>query len=76
MREPTEYLENLGQRIRDKREAMRLSLEELSARLDMTKSGLWAIERGCSCPGADTLLRLCFTLGISPNKLLTGKETF
>ncbi len=76
MREPTEYLESLGQRIRDKREAMRFSLEELASKTDMSKAGLWAIERGCSCPGADTILRLCLVLGISPNKLILGKETF
>jgi transcriptional regulator with XRE-family HTH domain len=76
VREPTEFLEQLGQRIREAREGKRWSLAYLGERVDMSKSGLFAIEHGYSSPEAGTILRLCLTLGISPNKLLLGKDKF
>jgi transcriptional regulator with XRE-family HTH domain len=76
MREPTEFMEQLGQRLRDRRLALRFSLRDVADRTDLSVAGLHGIETAKSMPGADTILRLCFMLGISPNKVLLGKEKF
>jgi transcriptional regulator with XRE-family HTH domain len=76
MREPTEFLEALGQRIREAREKKHWSLKYLASKTDLSTAGIWAVEKVNSSPHAGTILRLCLVLGISPNKLILGKERF
>jgi len=76
MTEPTLFTEQLGQRIKDRREELNLSLDGLARKTDLSKTGLWQIEKGVSVARVNTLLRLCHVLKISPNKLMLGTEEF
>lgn len=75
MREATEFLEQLGGRVRQLRLDKGLSLQDLCNRTALSKAGLWQIERGTSACGVDTLYRLCAALSVSADWLLFGKET-
>ncbi len=70
MREPTEFLEAFGRRVRERRLSKCLSLDRLAAAMDMSKAGLWQIEHGVSEAGIGTLLRLCGALGVDANFLM------
>lgn len=70
--EPT-FLESLGGRVRVRRGILGLTMEELASRMDMSKTGLWQIEKGRSMPGAGTLWRLSIQLRCSIDWIVTGK---
>jgi transcriptional regulator with XRE-family HTH domain len=53
------------------RRARGLSQEELCRRAQLTRSYLWAIEKGTRNPSLDVIARLAEVLGVEPHELLT-----
>lgn len=76
MRErPSEqFLQAIGDRIRERRQCFGMSLDALADATDMSKAGLWEIERGNHDPRASTLVRLARALGCEVGELLPGRE--
>lgn len=68
------FLAAIGERIRGRRAELRLSLDELAARMGMSKTGLWEVETGKHEPMALTLLALGKALNVSVDWLLTGRS--
>lgn len=65
----------LGDRIRERRKDLRLSLTELATRANMSKTYLWEIEHGKAInPGGEILARLSRVLGVSIDLLMSGNE--
>lgn len=62
----------IGLRVRQCRQGMRLSLDELSKRCGRSKTMLWQLETGRSEPGAETLARLSEALQVSIDWLVLG----
>lgn len=64
----------IGERIREIRERLSLTQEELAARGGMSKSFLSDVENGKSVLGSEYLLRVANSLGASVDYLLKGEE--
>jgi transcriptional regulator with XRE-family HTH domain len=62
----------IGKRVKAMRKEHGLSLDTLAANTDMSKAGIWQIERGRSEPGAATLLRLSIALRCTIDYLVKG----
>ena len=54
---------------------MGLSIDELAARVDLTKGHLSSIERDLASPSVASLLAICHALGLSVGTLFEGTET-
>ncbi len=65
----------VGDRIREIRERLGLTQEELAARSGVSKGFLSDVENDKSSPGSDYLLRIANALGASVDYLLKGEET-
>lgn len=57
------------------REARGLSISQLHSYTGIARTALHDYEAGRYKPGANEIRKLCDALGITPNKLLTGRET-
>jgi transcriptional regulator with XRE-family HTH domain len=66
--------QRIGQRIRDRREQLGLSLEELSARSSVSRSMISKIERVESSGTASLLGKLCSGLGLTLSGLMADAE--
>lgn len=67
--------ERIGAKVRQRRDELRLSLDELAALTELSKTGLWQVEKGRSEPSAGTVVRLCRALRVSADWLLdVGEE--
>lgn len=64
----------VGERIKDIRERLHLTQEELAGRSGVSKGFLSDVENGKSNPGAAYLLRIANALGASVDYLLKGEE--
>jgi transcriptional regulator with XRE-family HTH domain len=64
------HVKQMGPRLRNAREAMNLSRQEMARLLGVTESAIGAYECGRNAPNADRLCRVCRMLGVSPNHLL------
>lgn len=73
-RNPSALCERIGERVRARREGLRLSLRELSERTGLSVAHLHAVEHGRTEPGAGTILRLCRALRLSADVLLGVDE--
>ena len=60
----------MGERIRFRRRALRLTQEALAERAGITASFLGHVERGTRIASIETLMCLCRALGATPNELL------
>lgn len=58
-------LAGLGDRLRNAREARRLTLEEVADQASLTKGYISKVERNQATPSVAVLLKLCGTLGLS-----------
>jgi transcriptional regulator with XRE-family HTH domain len=58
------FLEELGRRIRDRRAAASLTLDQLAAKADVDPADLRAVEAGLRDPTFTTLCRLARALGL------------
>lgn len=72
--DPKPICERIGNRIRQERQAKRLSLDALAERTELSKTYLWELEKGRCEPGAGTIVRLCRVLGISADVMLGVNE--
>ena len=64
----------LGQRIRERRQVMKLTQLELAKALDVTPQHVSAIEQDKRAPSLNSLAKLAEELGVSVDYLVTGKE--
>ncbi len=62
----------IGSRIRMLRTKMKLSMDELAARIDSTSGTISNIENGFSMPSGETLLRLSETFQLSVDWIMHG----
>lgn len=68
------YLELLGKRLRATRESRGWSMDTLAAKVGMSKTGLWQIEKGRSEPMARTIVSLANILGVTTDFLLLREK--
>ncbi len=66
---------NLGQRIRQRRVALKLTQKELADALKFTPQHLSAIEQGKRSPSLSSVGRLAEELGVTVDYLVVGKES-
>jgi transcriptional regulator with XRE-family HTH domain len=64
----------IGQRIRKRRETMKLTQQQLGNTLGVTAQHISAIEKDKRAPSLDSLARLAEELGVTVDFLVTGKE--
>ena len=64
----------IGKRIREKRESLGLTREQLCNSVDISPHFLSEIERGKKGASADTIIKLCQGLLVSADYLLLGRE--
>lgn len=62
----------IGERIRDARSALGISMEDLSVLSEMSVTSVGKIERGVQSPTAETLVRIATALEIDPGRLISG----
>lgn len=62
----------IGTRIREARQRLNISLEDLGALSEISWTTIGKIERGASSPTAETLVRLATALEVDPGGFLSG----
>ncbi|QIM19417.1 helix-turn-helix transcriptional regulator [Leucobacter coleopterorum] len=62
----------IGRRIREVRQLLGISLEDLGELSEIGWTSIGRIERGVSSPNAETLVRLATALEVDPGQFLTG----
>jgi transcriptional regulator with XRE-family HTH domain len=65
---------SLGQRIRDRRQALKLTQQDLAKALTVTPQHISAIEKDKRVPALTSLAKLAEELGVTVDYLATGKE--
>jgi len=65
---------SLGQRIRKRRQILKVTQQELAQALGMTPQHISAIEQDKGAPSLTLLPKLADELGVSTDYLLSGKE--
>lgn len=65
--------EEIGERVRRRREALGLSRAELAQRSDLSEDALGLIERGENAPRVENLVRLSVALRVPVDALLGGR---
>jgi len=65
---------SLGQRIRKRRQSLKVTQQELAQALGMTPQHISAIEQDKGAPSLALLPKLADELGVSTDYLLSGKE--
>jgi transcriptional regulator with XRE-family HTH domain len=65
---------SLGQRIRQKREALKLTQEQLAKNLGLTSQYISIIEQDKRSPSLSALAKLAEELGVTIDYLVSGKE--
>lgn len=74
MPDVTRFLTALGQALRERREALRLTQEALSLLTGVPQRRIWEIEAGIGNPTARTLLRLVGGLSIPCSQIFARAE--
>jgi transcriptional regulator with XRE-family HTH domain len=69
-----QFRKALGNALRNKRKALRLSQEELAERLDLHRNYVSLVERGLQNITIETLFKMSGVLGCSPSGLLAEAE--
>lgn len=67
---------SFGEKVREERERLKLSLDEIGERVGSTKSYIWELENKDSVrPSADKVFRLAEVFGVAPEYLMdeTGR---
>jgi len=65
---------SLGERIKQRRQALKITQQELAQSLGMTPQHISAIEQDKGAPSIALLLKLAEELGVSIDYLVSGKE--
>lgn len=62
---------NFGQKIKERRKELKITLEELGSKIDSTKAYVWELENKSNArPSADKLLKIADALNVSPDYLI------
>lgn len=69
-----EQMEEMGQRIRDKREGMKLTQEKAAELLDISLTHYKNIERGRANVSLNMLMRICERFDLDQTFVLTGRD--
>ncbi len=69
-----EHKEEMGQRIRDKRESMKLTQEGAAELLDISLTHYKNIERGRASISLNMLMRICEKFDLDQTFVLTGRD--
>lgn len=64
----------IGQRVRSRREELKLTQAELARRIGLSTAALGEIERGTQEMSGDTLVKLCHALDTLPSRLVVLEE--
>ena len=64
----------IGQRIRKRRETMKLTQQQLGEALGVTPQHISAVEKDKRTPSLESLVKLAEELGVTIDFLVTGKE--
>lgn len=64
----------MGQRLKSRRQALRLTQQELSEAIGLTPQHISAIEQDKRAPSLSSLAKLAMELGVTTDYLITGKE--
>ncbi len=64
----------LGERLRNRRQALKLTQQELAESLGVTPQHISAIEQDARAPSLPFLAKLAEELGVTVDYLVTGKE--
>ena len=70
----TRFLLALGAAVREQRERLGWSQEELGFEAEIDRTYVSGIERGVRNPTVANLLKLCSALGVKPSQVLRGAE--
>lgn len=62
----------IGRRIRESRQKLGISREDLSALSEMEATSIGRIERGESSPSVQSIVRLAFALETDPGQFISG----
>ena len=73
--EKVAFLKGFGRAVREAREGLGWSQEELSFEAEMDRTYISGIERGVRNPTLSTVLRLAKALGIRPSALMKQAES-
>lgn len=65
---------NLGERVKKRRQALKLTQQELAKALNVTPQHISAIEKDKRVPALASLAKLAEELGVTVDYLATGKE--
>ena len=65
---------SLGQRIKEKRQTLKITQQELAQSLGITPQHISAIEQGKWAPSLAIVAKLAEELGVTTDYLLSGKE--
>ncbi|MFT7088140.1 MAG: transcriptional regulator with XRE-family HTH domain [Rickettsiales bacterium] len=64
---------NFGQKIKERRKELKITLEELGNKIDSTKAYVWELENKSNArPSADKLLKIADALQVSPDYLINN----
>jgi transcriptional regulator with XRE-family HTH domain len=66
---------NIGNRTRNRREALGLTQDELAREVGVTPQHVSRIESGLNAPSLDLLVKISRKLGVTADYLLTGEES-
>jgi len=66
---------NIGGKLRERRQALKMTLDQVASSAGVTKGFLSDMERDRTAPSMTTLLRLCKTLGMSVSSLFEKTES-
>lgn len=72
MAEKNPSLIKFGEKVRQRREALKLSQEQLADQADIHRTFISGIERGVRNPGLENILRIAQALKTEASKLLEG----
>lgn len=62
-----------GQKVKEKRKELKMTLEELGNKIDSTKAYAWELENKTNArPSADKLLKIADALNVSPEFLINN----
>jgi transcriptional regulator with XRE-family HTH domain len=74
MSKPNPTLAALGRNVRRRREAIKLSQEDLAEKADLDRTYVSGIERGVRNPGIKNVACIARALGISTSELCKGVD--
>ena len=66
---------SLGQRIRNRRQELKLTQQQLAKALDLTSQHISVIEQDKRTPSLASLAKMAEELGVSVDYLITGKKS-